>query len=206
MRRWMIINAVALGGLLAGCAVGPNYHRPDVTVGSKFSEAGRNVSTNSPAGQWWRTFNDPELEKLVDEALRTNYDLQIASARIREARYNRNITAADLFPNVDADGGYARSLGSKNVVLPLGGGGGAGGSGSGAAGAVGTGQSSGNPTSGRSAATRTVSADPPGAGGANDPAFDNQLTPLGKGGLPGATTDLYQAGFDATWEIDVFGW
>ena len=55
------------------------------------------------------------------------------------------------------------------------------------------------------------SSDPPEAGGApagqsrSSSAFGNQLTPFGKGGLPGVTTDLYQIGFDANWEIDIFG-
>ncbi|HEU5397328.1 MAG TPA: hypothetical protein VFV81_09175, partial [Verrucomicrobiae bacterium] len=85
---------------------------------------------------------------------------------------------------MDADAGYVHARGSKNVVLPLGGGGSSGSSGG--------------------KAKSKAGGDPPGAG-PNDSSFDNQLTPFGKGGLPGAETDLYQVGFDATWEIDVFG-
>jgi NodT family efflux transporter outer membrane factor (OMF) lipoprotein len=168
-RLW-ILN-IGLWTLVAGCTVGPNYQKPKVSVENHFAEAGDKFSTNSSVVDWWKTFNDAELEKLIRDAARENLNLQIATARIREARFQRNMTAADLFPNVDADAGYLRAYGSKNVNLPIGG---------------------------------SAGGDPPGAN-PNDSSFDDQLSPLGKGGFPGAWTDLYQAGFDATWEIDVFG-
>jgi len=168
------ILLVLVAALLAGCTVGPKYHKPSVSVASAFAELSPATTTNqAPEAQWWKTFHDPELDRLVQRALESNYNLQIASTRVRAARLQRNMTAADLFPQVDADGGYLRARGSKNVVLP-----------SGASGGAATG------------------GDPPpvGTSGLND-----VLTPFGKGGLPGKETDLYQAGFDATWEIDVFG-
>ena len=134
---------------------------------------------------WWKTFHDSELDHIIAEALQQNYDLQAAYARLRQSRFRRNIVAADLFPQVDADGGYTFSHGSKNVVLPLGGGGGS---------SSGSGKTKAQPRAASGA----------GSGG-NDSAFDDQLSPLGKGGLPGVDADLYQVGFDASWEIDVFG-
>lgn len=157
--------------LAAGCAVGPNYHKPVVQIEPAYVETNSMATTNSPPVQWWQTFQDPELEKIIAEAAAGNLNVKIALARVRAARFQRNLTAADLFPNVDADGGYIHAYGSKNVNLPLGG---------------------------------SAGGDPPGAD-PNDASFDNQLSPLGKGGLPGAVTDLYQLGFDSTWEIDVFG-
>jgi multidrug efflux system outer membrane protein len=158
----------------AGCAVGPNYTKPTVSVEKTYGELTGAENTNPPPVAWWKTFHDPELEKLVDEAARQNYSLQMETFRLREARYQRNITAGYLLPTVDADAGYLHAYGSKGVVLPLGSGGGGG---------------------------------PPDPAGldANDSSFDNQLSVLGKGGFPGVWTDLYQAGLDATWEIDVFG-
>ncbi|HEX3717263.1 MAG TPA: efflux transporter outer membrane subunit [Verrucomicrobiae bacterium] len=193
MRRRVVIIIATAAGIISGCMVGPNYERPKVAVEGKFGETGTNIVTNEPTANWWKTFNDPELDKLITEALRTNYNLQIATERIREARLQRNITAADLFPNIDADAGYARARGSKNVVLPLGGSSGSG-SGSGSSGGTGT---------SKRASTKLSSS--VGTSSQNDSAFDNQLSPFGKGGLPGVETDLYQAGFDATWEVDVFG-
>jgi NodT family efflux transporter outer membrane factor (OMF) lipoprotein len=189
MRTGLFITIFAIGIIFSGCTVGPNYEKPKVSIEKKFGETGETVSTNFPVVDWWKTFNDPELDKLIAIAARENLNLQIATARVREARFQRNITAADLFPNVDADAGYARSRGSKNVVLPLGG----------------SGSSSSSGKAKSQAQSESANSDSQNSGGANDSAFDNQLNPFGKGGLPGAETDLYQAGFDATWEIDVFG-
>jgi NodT family efflux transporter outer membrane factor (OMF) lipoprotein len=197
--------------LLAGCTVGPTYVKPEVPVEAVYAEQTSLETTNPPPGDWWKTFNDPELDKLIQNALRTNYDLQIAYSRVRQSRFQRNITAADLFPQVDADAGYSHTRGSQSVVLPLGGSSGSGSSGgAGAAGA----SAAGSGASPQTKASRAVSkAEPQSsgsqsgsqAGAQNDAAFDDQLSPLGKGGLPGVVTDLYQLGFDATWEIDVFG-
>jgi NodT family efflux transporter outer membrane factor (OMF) lipoprotein len=190
---------VAAGALLAGCAVGPTYHQPKVEVSQHFGELANGANSNAkirpvnesaPEAEWWRTFNDPELNHLIASALRENYDLRVSAERIREARYQRSIIAADLFPNVDADGGYFRGRGSKNVKLQLGSGGGSGG------------DPPADPPS-----------DPPGPGGGSTGgssqispnAFANVLTPFGQGGLPGVSSSLYQIGFDSTWELDVFG-
>jgi NodT family efflux transporter outer membrane factor (OMF) lipoprotein len=167
----LLLTILFAAAFVTGCAVGPNYQKPKVSVEKNFAELGGNANTNPPPADWWKTFHDPELEKLINEAGRENYDLQIATLRVREARYQRNIMAGNLLPTVDANAGYLRAIGSKNVNLPLGGG------------------------------------DPPDPAGldANDNAYENELSVLGKGGLPGVWSDLYQMGFDATWEIDVFG-
>ncbi len=187
------------GAALAGCSVGPNYHRPDVEVGAHFGELKAGASGGAeapPTSDWWRSFKDPELDHLIAEALSENYDLRLAATRIREARYQRSIIAADLFPNIDADAGYLRARGSKNVILPLGGGGG-------------SGDPPGDPpTPGRgsassSASTSSGASSSGGQVGANP--FASPLTPFGKGGLPGVTASLYQVGFDSNWELDVFG-
>src|SRR6202000_609714 len=121
MRVTFFTILIAAGLILAGCAVGPNYERPQALIKNKFGESVPLINTNPPPTEWWKTFHDPELNKLISEALQKNYDLQIASMRIRQSRYQRNIAAADLFPAADADAGYAVSRGSKNVKLSLGG-------------------------------------------------------------------------------------
>jgi NodT family efflux transporter outer membrane factor (OMF) lipoprotein len=177
-----ILTLMAAG--FGGCTVGPNYHEPKIPMPAHFGElSGTNANAersrakeSSPEAAWWRTFNDPELDKLIAAALRENLNLRIAAERIREARYQRSIIAADLFPNIDADGAFLHARGSKNVLLPLGGSG-----------------AGGDPPV----------APPPGSVGPSP--FSNELTPFGKGGLPGVTSSLYQIGFDSTWELDVFG-
>lgn len=204
MRIAGLLFAVGLAGLV-GCAVGPRYHRPEVTIESSFGEMPKtnaaplqaSAATNTPpAITWWHSFNDPELDRLIAQALHDNYSVQIALMRVREARYQRGMVRADLFPSVDADAGYYRGRGSRNVVLPFGGGssGKAAPKASGASGTDPPGDPPGDPPSAGSSATGTSGVPPTGP-----------LNPLGEGGLPGVTSSLYQIGFDSTWELDVFG-
>lgn len=117
------IFILVIATFFAGCAVGPNYQKPNVPVEKNFAELGKNNNTNPPPVDWWKKFNDPELGKLVTEAAKQNYNLQIAMMRVREARYQRNIMAGNLLPTIDADAGYLKAYGSKNVKLPFGSGG-----------------------------------------------------------------------------------
>lgn len=129
--------------LLTGCKVGPSFKPPQTPMPEKWA----GPLPPSPAGAepnlvlWWTQFNDPALTSLVSSAVETNLDLQLAQARIRQARAARGVAASGLGPSVDATGSFRR------------------------------GQS-------------------PGLAGAN---------------TFGPTTNLYQAGFDAAWELDVFG-
>src|ERR1043166_5483802 len=110
-----------LAGLLllaCGCAVGPNYQKPDFHVSSTWSEAQQDgIQTRSAElVQWWTTFNDPLLNSLVQRAVKSNLDLRIAEARIREARASRAVTAAGLWPTVDVSGSYSRNRASANAI------------------------------------------------------------------------------------------
>src|SRR5207302_8836439 len=58
---------------------------------------------------WWEVFHDPILADLIHEALRNNYDVRIAAARVQEARSNFVVTRSDLYPSLDYGAGVARS-------------------------------------------------------------------------------------------------
>ncbi|MCV6803151.1 RND transporter, partial [Achromobacter ruhlandii] len=76
----------------SGCTiVGPDYHPPAVEVPANWVEAGSVLSPRDPEGlrAWWRAFDDPMLDRLVDQALDRNQDLDIALARLRQARAER---------------------------------------------------------------------------------------------------------------------
>jgi len=139
-----------VAALAAGCAVGPNYQRSTVNSPAQWSEPLAVTETNTPAAAtaWWKNFHDAELDALIGHAVASNLDLQIAQARVREARAQFGIAAADLWPTVDDSSSYSRARQSQHQPLlgslPI----------------------------------------PP-----NLPYQDN----------------VYQAGFDASWEIDVFG-
>jgi outer membrane protein, multidrug efflux system len=147
-----MFSSVALMLLAGACTVGPNYHQPDLRVPSTWNEAQQSGidSRSAELTQWWSVFNDPLLNSLVERAVRSNLDLRLAEARIREARASRRVIAADAWPTVEVSGSYARERLSKNAL-----------------------------------------------------AFPSQ----GGSSVSGKILEhnLYETGFDASWEIDVFG-
>jgi multidrug efflux system outer membrane protein len=86
---------------LAGCAVGPNYKRPEINTPPNFRGATNQVSTNSVADlPWWGVFKDPNLQQLVRSALTNNYDLQITLARMDQARALQAQARSEFLPQV----------------------------------------------------------------------------------------------------------
>ena len=132
-----------VAGLLAGCAVGPNYQPPKSTAPASWSTAqfGGVTNTAAPAIEWWKTFNDPVLNSLIGRAIAANLDVRIAAGRLREARAIRAGAYWNLGPTINASGSYLDRQTSKNAQT----------------------------------------------------------------GALKLHTDLYDAHFDASWEIDIFG-
>jgi NodT family efflux transporter outer membrane factor (OMF) lipoprotein len=148
---------IATAGLIfltGGCAVGPDHQRPDLPVPSGWREGQQSCIDTKAAEitRWWTKFNDPLLNSLVERGIKSNLDLRLAQARIREARASRVVAGAGAWPTFDVSGSYTRNRASENAV------------GSPAQGAV--------------------------------------VAPSGGGDLD---QNLYRTGFDAHWEIDVFG-
>jgi multidrug efflux system outer membrane protein len=144
----LLAAAFSLLILLSGCAVGPDFKRPESAVPAQWSAAAPPAATmpqtkaDEVLARWWTVFDDPVLNDLIERAGAANLDLKLAEARVRQARATKGIAAGGLGPTLDASGAYQRSR------TPL------------------------------NARTSTHA---------------------------GVTTDLYQAGFDAGWEIDIFG-
>jgi NodT family efflux transporter outer membrane factor (OMF) lipoprotein len=126
--------------------------------------------------------------------VKSNWDLREASSRVRQARAQRATVAPDEYPTLNASAGYQHARGSKNVTIPTGLFGGAGGASGGSAAAA--------AANGTLIHTDQVQSGGTTSGGGGG---DAVLSPLGAGGLPGIDTDLTQIGFDASWEIDIFG-
>jgi len=98
-------------GLLAGCMVGPNYHRPAVQTPAVYRDLSQNPQPQAQASSyadlpWWQVFQDPQLQELVRTALKQNYDLQIATERINAARAAVTITRSSLFPQLAGNGTF----------------------------------------------------------------------------------------------------
>jgi multidrug efflux system outer membrane protein len=105
------LGGVAAAAILAGCAVGPNYHLPATPVDPHFVNAGEpGVAEDGAVEQYWTTFADPLLDSLVDDAVAHNKDLQMAAANLRAARAARRLAGFDQFPTATFSGGYSKNL------------------------------------------------------------------------------------------------
>lgn len=126
---------------LAGCMAGPDYRPQEANVPSEWTGLTSPIKVTPDATNivhWWTTFNDPNLNSLVQRAVQSNLNLKQAEARILQARAQRGVAASGLWPTANAGGSYSR--------------------------------------------VRT-----PGVA------------------APAATSNLFQTGLDAAWELDLFG-
>ncbi len=152
-RKLVFLAWAAPFALLAGCMVGPDFQPPNMPMPADWAAPAVAPTTapttrgSSPASQaiaitqWWQTFHDAQLNSLMQRALDSNLTLAQATSRIRQARAQRGVTAAALWPTLNANASYTRT-GTPADASPTG-----------------------HPFS----------------------------------------SDFYHAGFDAAWELDIFG-
>ncbi|MGO9424313.1 MAG: efflux transporter outer membrane subunit [Steroidobacteraceae bacterium] len=118
MKRWLLTCA-----LLAGCAVGPDYHRPPLDVPAQYRDA-----TPAAAGAaedavsvgdsgWWEVYSDPDLQALLATAITNNYDVKIAVARIEEARAQLGSQRLNYLPQLSVDAAAGRTKASEYAEL-----------------------------------------------------------------------------------------
>jgi multidrug efflux system outer membrane protein len=98
--------AFALALAASACTVGPNYKRPVAQLPEAYRAAAPTgaLAADQPSlgdQKWWEVFQDDQLQELIRTALRQNFDVRIAAARVAEARAQLGITRADQFPQVD---------------------------------------------------------------------------------------------------------
>lgn len=95
---------------MVSCKTGPNYERPSLELPDGYKSA-----TEMESGQpgltldWWRLFNDPDLNALCEEALETNYDLQAAMARLTQARASAASVKSGFYPVISVNPAATRS-------------------------------------------------------------------------------------------------
>jgi multidrug efflux system outer membrane protein len=109
--------------LTVGCAVGPNYKRPNVSAPDAYrgvmpQEAAQPAAESLGDQKWWEVFQDEELQKLIRTALQQNYDVQIAAARILQAQAQLGITRADQFPSIAAGASAIDQRSPQQKVIP----------------------------------------------------------------------------------------
>jgi multidrug efflux system outer membrane protein len=122
-----ICRGAALAGILGagGCVVGPDYQRSPASAPATWDAPVANGLTDkvSAPSSWWASFNDVELDSLIQRATQSNLDLRVAEARLRQARAVRGGSAANFMPAVNATASAARAKQSQNQpffgALPL---------------------------------------------------------------------------------------
>ena len=104
---WLILMSAPC--FLAGCTVGPNYHRPAIQTPTAYRDLSENPQVPAQAASyadlpWWQVFQDPVLQDLIRTTLKQNYDLQTATERITQARAQLMVTRSNQLPQVNASG------------------------------------------------------------------------------------------------------
>ena len=100
--------------VLAGCAVQPDYQRPELELPQAWQES---APRPERAESWWHVYRDPALDRLVEEALAGNADVLVAAARVEEARALLGEARAALYPEVGANASAGRSQSSAATGL-----------------------------------------------------------------------------------------
>lgn len=119
--RHVAILGVAVA--MAACAGAPEYRKPDVNMPAAWQSAPpfrEGVpSDGALKGNWWELFQDEQLDQLEQQALAQNQSLQVAAARLEQARQQVNVSAAGLFPQVGLQAGAARQKTSADRPLAV---------------------------------------------------------------------------------------
>jgi multidrug efflux system outer membrane protein len=141
MNRFFRNTALFAALALAGCvSVGPDYKKPDTAPANVQNVDAARESHAQFQADWWKQFNDPTLDALIQRAAKGSLDLRIAQARLAESRALLGTAKSNQIPTIDTSVAYSRSIEQQ-------------------------------------------------------PGFTAQRVPI----------DSYQAGFDASWELDLFG-
>lgn len=116
------LSALIVASLTAGCAVGPDYVKPDTPMPQQYLGQSaidqRSASAEADLGIWWTGFGDPQLTRFVTLALAQNLDLAQASARVMQARAGLGAANAALLPSGSVSGQAARAY--QSIETPIG--------------------------------------------------------------------------------------
>lgn len=122
MPAFRTLALVVSTSLAAGCAVGPDYHRPQAPLAEQYigrpAIEARTATTTANFVTWWEGFGDPQLSALVSQALVQNLDMAQAQARVAQARAALGAADAALLPSATLNGQAARAY--QSLETPLG--------------------------------------------------------------------------------------
>ena len=112
--RRLVVSVLALA-VLAGCAIGPDYQRPELELPEQWQAAPTTVEQVQLA-QWWQSFNDPALNALIAESLANNSNLKSAVAAVDAAAAQLQLARADYWPTVDLGVSGTKTRNSEAVT------------------------------------------------------------------------------------------
>src|ERR1700757_2630941 len=122
------VFVILASGFSGGCMVGPKYHKPAIQTPAAYRELQESPQAQTQAASfadlpWWQVFQDPQLQELIRTALKQNYDMQLATERIKAERAQLAITRSYLFPQVQGNGNFTggkeQNFQSKSNFLAL---------------------------------------------------------------------------------------
>ena len=104
-RKFGVAAALLPACLLAACAAGPDYKRPDMVLPESWAvkQGDKAPKVGAASEQWWHLYDDSVLDKLEEEALANNADIQVAAARVQEVRAQLGVTESDQYPSLNAN-------------------------------------------------------------------------------------------------------
>jgi NodT family efflux transporter outer membrane factor (OMF) lipoprotein len=103
---------------MSACHLGPAYKAPKLEVPAAYRATPATAKVAWPSADWWRGFNSPELNQLIDEARLANFDIQAAIARVRQADAQVRISGAPLLPTVTGTGSQSYQHASAVATIP----------------------------------------------------------------------------------------
>jgi len=120
--RWCkagILIATLASLLVSGCAVGPDFIKPEPVMPDAWHQELSGSTTGEEGLQtWWERFNDPVLNKLIERAEINNFDLKIALERVNEARALLGFAAGERFPDINGGGDATRARYGEDFPAP----------------------------------------------------------------------------------------
>ncbi len=112
MNNRLIFGTLTATLLLGGCAIGPDYTRPEAPKNETFRDANGSAPLDA---QWWKGYNDPLLSRAIEEALRSNYDLKSAQSKVDALLGKFDQAKSYLYPQINGGGSLTRK-GTENVT------------------------------------------------------------------------------------------
>ncbi|MCL2830431.1 MAG: TolC family protein [Betaproteobacteria bacterium] len=107
MKKIGLMWMLAFLSVLPGCTVGPDYVKPEMTLGPLHNVeavASRpSVEQPPPLDQWWEGFHDPELTRIIERVIQQNLDIRASLERVARARAAARAAGANLLPALDAN-------------------------------------------------------------------------------------------------------